>query len=92
MNADTPAAEDGTLAHHLEHLAASVDDVVAMLNRHHEEGEIHPEALPKAEHVSASLKEVIHALTHHEHLAMTSDDVWKALTIKHKEPEIGSAG
>lgn len=76
--------EDGTLAHHLTHLAANADDVVSFLNRSHEEGEIHPEALAKSEHLATSLKEVVHALSHHEHLAMDSDDVWRALTRDHK--------
>lgn len=80
----TDKTEDGTLAHHLAHLAASADDLAEMINREHEEGEIHPEALANAEHLATSLKDVIHALTHHEHLAMSSDDVWKALTVKHK--------
>lgn len=83
--ADDQTAEHGTLAHHLEHLAATADDVAAMLNRPHAEGEIHPEALGKAEHLSTSIKDIIHALTHHEHLAMTRDDVWKALTIGHRD-------
>lgn len=76
--------EDGTLAHHLTHLAASADDLVEMINRPHKGGEIHPEALPASEHLAASLKDVIHALTHHEHLAMDSDDVWKTLSRKHQ--------
>ncbi len=80
-----PAVENGTLAHHLAHLAATADDLSAFLNRPHEEGEIHPDALAKSEQLSTSLKDVIHALTHHEHLAMSSDDVWKALTVKHQE-------
>ncbi|MBT8240628.1 MAG: hypothetical protein KJN63_05320 [Acidimicrobiia bacterium] len=77
------AAEDGTLAHHLEHLAATADDVVGMLNRSHEAGEIHPEALTQAAHLQTSLRDVIHALLHHEHLAIKADDVWKVLTVKH---------
>ncbi len=78
-----PEADDGTLAHHLSHLAATADDLAALLGRRHEEGEIHPEALAQSEHLSTSLKDVIHALTQHEHLAMTGDDVWKALSVKH---------
>ncbi len=85
-----PEAEDGTLAHHLTHLAASSDDLAEFLGRSHEAAEIHPEALVKSERLSTSLKEVIHALTHHDHLAMTSDDVWKALTIKHEEGDDGA--
>lgn len=80
-----PAVEDGTLAHHLARLAATADDLSAFLTQSHEEGGIHPEALAKAEHLSTSLKDVILSLTHHEHLAMSSDDVWKALTVKHQE-------
>lgn len=87
--ADDQTPEHGTLARHLEHLAASADDVAAMLNRPHAESEIHPEALGKAERLATSLKEVIHALTHHEHLAMTGDDVWKALSVKHKDHQEG---
>ena len=79
-----PSVEDGSLAHHLAHLAATADDVAAFLNRDHETSEIHPETLKKSEHLVASLRDVIYALTHNEHLAMTSDDVWKALTLKHK--------
>ncbi len=55
-----------------------------MISREHDGGEIHPEALANAEHLATSLREVIHALTHHDHLAMSSDDVWKALTVKHE--------
>ncbi len=78
-------AANGTLAHHLTHLAASADDLAEFLGRPHDAAEIHPEALAKSEKLATSLKEVVYALTHHEHLAMTSDDVWKALTIKHDE-------
>ena len=87
--ADDQTSEDETLANHLIHLAATADDVAALLNRPHAEGEIHPEALGKAEHLSTSLKDIIYALTHHEHLAMSSDDVWKALTVKHRDHEPG---
>ena len=85
-----PTAEEGTLANHLSHLAATADDVITYLSRPHEEAEIHPEALAKSEHLATSLKEVIAALTHHEHLAMTSDDVWKTLTVKHRAAEDGT--
>ena len=79
-----------TLPLHLERLAADADDIVAMLTRHHEDGgDIHPEALAKAADLNASLKDVIHALTHHEHLAMDADDVWAALTIKHRDHDSG---
>ncbi len=77
------AAEDGTLAHHLTHLAATADDVIEFLSQPHEHAEIHPEALAKSEHLATSLRDIIDALLHHEHLAMSSDDVWKALTVKH---------
>ncbi|MEZ5225152.1 MAG: hypothetical protein R2710_00355 [Acidimicrobiales bacterium] len=85
-----PANEDGTLAHHLTQLAASADDLSAFLSQEHH-GDIHPEALAKSEHLSTSLKEVIHALTEHEHLAMSADDVWKMLTVKHNESHPGGA-
>ncbi len=85
-----PAAEDGTLAHHLTHLAATADDVITFLSRRHEEPEIHPEALAKSEHLATSLREVINALLHHDHLAMTSDDVWKTLTRKHRAVDDGT--
>lgn len=84
MSTEDPS-DEGTLARHLEHLAATADDVAAMLSRPHPEAEIRPEALAKSEQLSTSLKEVIYALTHLEHLAMTGDDVWKALTIKHEK-------
>ena len=87
--ADDQTPEDSTLAHHLTHLAATADDVADLLGRAHKEGEIDPQALGKAAHLSTSLKDVIHALTHHEHLVMSSDDVWKALTVKHKDHEAG---
>ena len=82
--------EPETLAHHLGHLAADADDVVAFLTRSHEEGgDIHPEALSASQRLSTSLREVIHALTHHEHLAMRADDVWAMLTRRHEEHEDG---
>ena len=82
--------EQGTLAHHLEHLAADADDVLAMLEvQHSAGGDIHPEALGKAERLQTSLRDVVDALTHHEHLAMDSDDVWNALTAKHKAHNTG---
>ncbi len=88
-NENDKELDEGTLAHHLINLAASADDVAAMLTRPHTAGEIHSEAVAKAEHLSTSLHDVIHALTHHEHLAMTSDDVWKALTRKHETHDPG---
>ena len=82
----TENTEPGTLAHHLEHLAADADDLSTFLTQtHDEQGDIHPEALGKSERLSTSLREVIHALTQHEHLAMSSDDVWRALTVQHGE-------
>ena len=78
-----PAADDGTLAHHLTHLAVTADDLTALLHLPHD-ADIHPEALAKSEHLSTSLKDIIHALGNHEHLTMSSDDVWKALTVQHK--------
>lgn len=83
------ATEPGSLAHHLEHLAADADDLNALLHAAHKEsGDIHPETLGKAARLQTSLAEVIHALTHHDHLAMGSDDIWKALTIKHNAGEL----
>lgn len=87
------AVDEGTMAHHLEHLAVTAEDVVAFLTRPHDEGEIHPEALPKAEHLALGLREVIDAIRHHdhlEHLAVSSDDVWKMLTVKHKDHTDGT--
>ncbi|CCM65644.1 MULTISPECIES: hypothetical protein [Candidatus Neomicrothrix] len=73
-----------TLAHHLGHLAADADDVMAMLTAHHAEGgDLHQDALAKTERLQSSLHDVIHALTRHEHLAMGSDDVWAMLSRKH---------
>lgn len=85
-----PADGAGTLASHLSHLAATADDLSKFLNRPHVEAEIHPEALAKSEQLATSLKDVIHALTHHEHLAMTGDDVWRALSIKHRGNDDGA--
>ncbi len=81
------AAEDDTLAEHLEHLAATADDVVDMITRSHTAGEIHPEALTQAAHLQTSLRDVIHALLHHEHLAIKGDDIWKTLTRKHTKSD-----
>lgn len=78
----TTPTESGTLPHHLEHLAADANDVVAMLTRQHADGgDIHPEALPKAERLATSLRQVIDALTTHEHLAAGAEDVWRMLGI-----------
>lgn len=80
----TDKPEPGSLPDHLEHLAASADDVTAFLTRTHDEGgDIHPEALGESQRLATSLREVIHALREHEHLAMGTDDIWKALTVKH---------
>ena len=68
---------------HLAHLAADADDVVAMLTRHHEDGgDIHPEALPKAERLATSLRQLITALGTHEPLAASTDDVLHMLGIE----------
>ena len=85
-----PTAEDGTLANHLSHLAATADDVIGFLNQAHDDAEIKPAALAKSEHLATSLREVVDALRHHDHLAMTSDDVWKSLTMKHQAAEDGT--
>lgn len=87
MSDEQPQDQDlETLAHHLGHLAADADDVMALLTTQHAEGgDIHPEAMHKAERLQTSLHEVIHALTRHEHLAMSADDVWTALSRKHDD-------
>jgi hypothetical protein len=81
------AAEEGTLADHLEHLAATADDVVDMITRSHTAGEIHPETLTQAAHLQTSLRDVINALLHNEHLAMKGDDIWKVLTRQHTKDD-----
>ncbi len=87
-NADT-SNEDVTLADHLGTLAADAESLSRMLHAQHDEhGDIHPEELSKAAALETSLKDVIHALTHHEHLAMSADDVWKTLNVEHKHREI----
>lgn len=49
-----------TLAHHLGHLAADADDVMAMLTAHHAEGgDLHQDALAKTERLQSSLHDVI---------------------------------
>jgi hypothetical protein len=74
-----------SLAQHLGHLAADADDIKELLTRrHHEGGDIHPEALGKADRLATGLRDVIGALGEHEHLAMTADDVWAALSIRHR--------
>lgn len=79
---DTP--DEVTLVNHLGNLAADADDVKAMLTAQHAAGgDIHPEALDKAERLQTSLHEVIRELTRHEHLAMGADDVWATLNRKH---------
>lgn len=89
-DSDTPSSPPGTLAHHLGHLAADADDVLAMLQvQHDEHGDIHPEALGKAERLQTSLHDVIAALSTHEHLKMDADDVWRALTVRHEEHDTG---
>ena len=89
MTDTTPA--EGSLPHHLEHLAMTADDVVAMITRSHEEGEIHPDTLVKTEKLAVGLRDVIHALMHHEKvLAATSDDVWRMLSQKHGVSDSGT--
>ena len=89
----TDKPESGSLAHHLGYLAADADDIKAFLTRsHHQDGDIHPEALGKSERLATSLRNIIDALIHHEHLAMDSDDVWKMLTVKHSEDHDGTVG
>lgn len=90
---DEHTDDEEALTAHLSQLAMTADDVVSMLTRHHNEDEIHPEALPKAEHLAASIQDVVQALRdmrHHEPLAMTSEDVWRALTVKHKDHSDGT--
>ena len=83
--AEEPTQVDGTLAHHLTQLASTADSLKLRLAEPRPGDEIHPEALGEAAHLSTSLREVIHALTHHEHLAMGIDDVWKLLSTKHRK-------
>lgn len=89
MTDKTP--QEGTLPHHLEHLAMTADDVAEMLNRPHSENEINPEALAKSAKLATSLREVVDSLMqHHEHLAAEPSDVWKMLTVKHTESDDGT--
>ena len=84
---DETTEEPGTMTDHLDHLAVTADDIVAFLTREHEEGEIHSDALPKAERLALGLKDMIKAIrehTHLEHLAVSKDDVWRMLTVKHR--------
>lgn len=77
--------EEGTLANHLEHLAADADDLSELLSRSHESaGDIHPDALGRSEKLATNLRAVIDALGKHEHLAMGADDVWAMLTREHR--------
>lgn len=87
--ADNQNDPDGTLAHHLSELASTADGLKLKLAEPRPGGEIHPEALGEAAKLSTSLSAVIHALTHHEHLALGADDVWKALTVEHREHKSG---
>lgn len=85
------ASADDRLDHHLERLAVDADDIAAFLTAEHDpEGDIRPEALGKAEGLATSLREVIHALTHHEHLAMKADDVWRAISRRHQGKDDGT--
>ena len=71
----------------------TADDVANFIQRAHDEGEIHPEALPKAEKLPLSLRELVQTILHHphlEHLAMNRDDVWKELTLKHRDHDDGT--
>jgi hypothetical protein len=86
---ESPQAE--TLAEHLGHLAADADDVKALLTRQHDDGgDIHPEALGKADRLATGLRDVIAALGEHDHLAMTADDVWAALSRRHRSKGDGT--
>ena len=82
--------EKHTLASHLEQLAMTADDVKAMITRSHEEGEIHPDVVAQTEQLASGLRDVVNALMHNEHLAIGSDDVWKALMVKHGESNDGT--
>lgn len=82
-----------TLAQHLGHLAADADDIKDFLTRQHDDGgDIHPEALGKAERLSTSIRDVINALREHEHLAINADDVWGALSVRHRAGDDGTIG
>ncbi len=77
------------LTEHLATLASEASGLSKLLHAHHEaSGDIRPETLAKAAKLETSLHDVIHALTHHDHLAMGTDDVWKALNVKHQNREI----
>jgi hypothetical protein len=90
MSTSDQSDEDATLANHLEHLAAGLDDVVAMLTvQHSEGGDVNPAALPKTQALHQSLKDVVAELGRHEHLAIKADDVWAMLTRKHNEHDSG---
>lgn len=83
----TQPTESSPLPLHLDHLAMDADDIVAMLTRHHDEGgDIHPEALPKAERLSTSIREIAHAFRVHDHLLAGADDVCRMLGIDAPEP------
>lgn len=82
------------LTEHLEGLAVHADDLVSMLTvQHREGGDIHPEALPKAEHLKTSLRDVVRALVHREplphpeRLAASGKDVEALLTREHQPHE-----
>jgi len=90
MTDDSPA--EHTLPHHLEHLAMTADDIVALVTRAHQEGEIHPEVLAKSEKLAVGLREVVNELVHRDEsgLAAQPSDVWKMLTAKHRGSEDGT--
>lgn len=88
---DKTPAED-SLPHHLEHLAMTADDIAAMVNRAHDEGEINQEALAKSEKLAAGLREVVETLLNQEGdgLAAEPSDVWRMLTAKHRQSDDGT--
>ena len=89
----TDPQEPETLAQHLGHLAADADDIKQLITRQHDAGgDIHPEALGKADRLSTSIRDVINALHEHEHLAMTADDVWSVLSVRHRASGDGTIG
>jgi len=83
----TEPTKPSSLPHHLEHLAMDADDIVAMLTRlHRDGGDVHPEALPKAERLSTSLRQMAEAFRTHAPLAANADDVLRMLGIAVPDP------